>query len=83
MQEVTCIRCPRAALPEGGPLGGPRLPRAGERALGTEATLKHSHYAESADIVTARYQSLASWGFDPGIEGEGGGKGGGGNCTPD
>lgn len=40
----------------------------------TEATFKHDHYAESADIVTACYQSLASWSFDPGV---------GGNCTPD
>lgn len=40
--------------------------------LGTEATFKHGHYVESADIVTARYQSLASWSFDPGMEGEAG-----------
>lgn len=38
--------------------------------LGTETTFKHGHYVESADIVTARYQGLASWSFDLGLEGE-------------
>lgn len=33
----------------------PHLPRA----FRTEATFKHGHYVESADIVTAYYQSLA------------------------
>lgn len=59
---VTCIGCPRA-LPEG--LSGLGLPP-GSEDFRTEATFKHSHYVESADIVTACYQGLASWSFDPG-----------------
>lgn len=69
-------------LPVSGVLGhyrrgpsGPRLPL-WLWTLGTEATFKHGHYVESADIVTARYQSLASWSFDPGRM-EGGEDGGG------
>lgn len=83
-------------LPVSGVLGhygrgpsGPRLPL-WPWTLGTEATFKHGHYVESADIVTARYQSLVSWSFDPGVADGGGGgmaegmgRRGWGNCTPD
>lgn len=56
----------------GGPLRAQAPP--GSEHFRTEATFKHGHYVESADIVTACYQSLASWSFDPGVGGvEGGG----------